>query len=398
MLLKDLVAREKKTIVSWRRQIHQYPELGFQELRTSRLAAQLLAEFGYEVRTGLGGTGVVGLLTPEGAAGKPAVALRADMDALPIEEENQVAYRSRRPGIMHACGHDGHTACLLGAAKVLAQSKGQLHSPVLVLFQPAEERLGGAREVLAAGLLRQYKIKEIFGLHLWPGVPKGKVGLRAGAVMAGGVDFKLRILGQNAHAAEPQNAADAIVAGAAVIQALQAIASRFVDPLKPVVVSVGIFQAGEIANVIAGSAELSGTARTADKEVYRQLPALLERVIKNTLAVYGAEAALEIKCGYPVTESAPASVRKVERAVEIAFGADAVYHLDHAFMSSEDFSYYLQQVPGAYFFLGTGPERKLHQSAYDFDEELLARGAELLAQIAVEAANQQDSQGDCRNK
>lgn len=382
-LLKELVNKEKDAIISWRRQIHQNPELGFEEEKTSALVEKLLGEFGYEVQTGFGGTGVVGLLSREEIKDLPAVALRADMDALPITEKNQVPYKSQRPGVMHACGHDGHTAILLGAAKVLSQVKESLKRPVVVVFQPAEERLGGAREVIASGLFQKYNIGEIYGLHLWPPVPEGKVGLKAGPVMAGALNFKLKILGQNAHAAEPHNAVDAIVAGAAVVEALQTVVSRFSDPLEPLVVSVGTFHAGELANIIAGSAELTGTCRTASPAVYRQLPALLARIIENTVRAYGAEPELEIEEGYPVTESEAGCVDKVKQAALVAFGPEAIYSIDKCFMGSEDFSYYLQNVPGAYFFLGIGPERKLHQSTFDFNEELLAKGAELLAQIAL---------------
>lgn len=395
-MIKELVTQEKEAIISWRRQIHQHPELGFQEHKTSQLIADLLGEFGYEVQRGLGGTGVVGILRPKGAENKPAVALRADIDALSITEENQVPYASQNPGVMHACGHDGHTACLLGAAKVLSQLKEKLCAPVVVLFQPAEERLGGARAVLADGFFQQYPIGEIFGLHLWPQVPKGKVGLRAGSVMAGAIDFNFKIIGQHAHAAEPQNAVDAVVVGAAIVGALQAIPSRFINPLEPVVVSVGTFHAGEVSNIIAGDAVLTGTARTASADVYRQLPTLLERVIKNTTATYGAQVELEIDEAYPVTASGADSVALVEQAAIEALGPDGIYRLNKCFMSSEDFSYYLQQVPGAYFFLGVGDERKVHQPTYDFDENLLLLGAEILARTALLASCRQESPGYCR--
>jgi len=396
-VIEELVAKEKETIIAWRRQIHQHPELGFQEHNTGKMVGDLLEEFGYEVQRGIGGTGVVGILRPQGMEHKRAVALRADMDALTVTEENQVPYASKNPGVMHACGHDGHTAMLLGAAKVLSQLRDQLSAPIVVLFQPAEERLGGARAVLADGFFQQYSIGEIFGLHLWPQVPKGKVGLKVGPVMAGSIDFKLKVLGQQAHASEPHNSIDTIVAGAAIVGALQAISSRFINPLESVVVSVGTFHAGEISNVIPGEALLSGTARTASQNVYKQLPALLERVIESTARTYGARVELEIVEGYPVTASCAESVATVEQVTREALGEEGLFRLDSCRMASEDFSYYLQEVPGAYFFLGLGNERKLHQPTFDFDEELLAVGAEILARTALAASKRQDSHGPCRN-
>ena len=379
-MIGRLVAKEKENIISWRRQIHKQPELGFQEHKTGELVANLLCEFGYEVERGVGGTGVVGILKGSGSGNSPAVALRADMDALLILEENQVPYASQNPGVMHACGHDGHTAILLGAAKVLAQCQDQLRAPVVVLFQPAEERLGGARAVLREGFFNKYNIGEIYGLHLWPQVPKGKVGMKVGAVMAGSIDFKLKLLGQPAHAAEPQNSVDAIVAGAAIVGALQAIPSRFINP--------GV--CGGLCGYISCRGDCKYYPRRSRAHrhcqnslphVYQQLPQLLERVIENTAAVYGAKVDLQIKEGYPVTMSEPESVALLERVVTENLGEDGVYQLERCFMSSEDFSYYLEEVPGAYFFLGTGPERKLHQPTFDFDEDLLAVGAEVWQEL-----------------
>jgi amidohydrolase len=377
--------RSDKYVVSWRRRFHACPELSFNEILTAKAIAAELKRLGYQVKTGVGKTGVVGLLKGK-EAGK-TVALRADMDALPVQEENQVPYRSRNPGKMHACGHDGHCAMLLGAASILAQNRAGLRGNVKLLFQPGEETPpGGALGMISAGALQNPRVDAVFGLHLDSSLPSGKVGLRQGPMMAASDNFKITVKGKGGHAARPHNCLDPIAVGAQIVSAMQTIVSRRADPAQPAVVTIGRFVAGTKHNIIPETALLEGTARSIDRHTWQMLPVWIRQIAEGTARANGLKAEVEYERGYPVLYNDPRMIAFAGEAATSLLGRSAVIHIQDPLMGGEDFAYYLQKTPGAFLRLGSRKDSRTaypwHHPKFNIDEDVLPQGAKLLAGLA----------------
>lgn len=371
----------EEEIVATRRDIHRHPEVGFEVQRTAGLVAERLGSYGLEVSTGVGRTGVVADLS--GPEAGPAIALRADMDALPIQETGDLPFKSVHAGIMHACGHDGHTAMLLAAARVLAERQEKIRGRVRFLFQPAEEGEGGARYMIADGCLEG--IDEAYGIHLWNYQEYGQVGLQAGPVLAAADQFKIQISGRGGHGAAPQETVDAVVVAAQLVTALQTIVSRNTNPLESTALTVGIIRGGNNFNVIADQVLLEGTAR-AFTETNRQM--IIERLQSITSGIalsFGAEIELDYQDGYPLTINDPGAAEKCLAAARKIVGEGA--GPPYLSLGGEDFSYYAQKVPAAFFFVGSAPaDREFrsvphHCSHFDIDERALLVGASVLVQL-----------------
>lgn len=360
--------------IVWRRDIHAHPEIMYDLDRTSALVADLLRQFGCdEVVTGLGRTGVVGLVHGRGRSANRAIGLRADMDALPIEEDTGVAYASQTPGRMHACGHDGHTAMLLGAAKHLAATR-DFNGSVAFIFQPAEEGGAGAKAMIEDGLFSRFPIDEVYGMHNKPGLPIGQFATRAGAVMASTDRVEIEIEGIGGHAARPQHSIDPVVVGAQIVTALQTIVSRTLDPLSSAVVSITNFHAGSAFNVIPQKATLVGTARALDGKVRDRLEARIAELSTLIAQAHGATARVTYERGYPVTcNHAEQTAFAADTAAAIT-GNDQVDRDLAPMMGAEDFSYMLEQRPGALIFLGNGDSAGLHHPRYDFADAAIPYG------------------------
>jgi amidohydrolase len=381
----DILAAEIEamtpTLVEWRRDFHRHPELAFEERRTSDVIRAFLESLGIEVRA-CGRTGLRGVL--EGRKRGRTVALRADMDALPVAEIAEHDYASENPGVMHACGHDGHMAILMGAAKLLAARRDALAGNVVFLFQPSEESPpGGARLMIGEGALDG--VDRVFGLHLWQPLPTGVVGLRAGPSMAQADDFKVVIQGRGGHASQPNRTVDPVVVAAHLVVAAQTIASRFANPLDPVVVSFTTIHGGLIHNVIPDSVTMTGTVRTLDLETQRAVKQRLGEVCESTCALFGASAAFTYNEGYAPVVNDPAMVDLVRRVAARELGGDAVTTVEPV-MGGEDFAYYLQRVPGAFALLGMGDGRPHphHNARFDIDERALPIGVRLMTSVALE--------------
>lgn len=377
LIRQDLYDR----IVSVRRTLHQYPELSGQETRTAAVIADFLRGIGIQCRTNVAGTGVIADIP--GMAEVPCVVLRADTDALPIQEETGLEFASAHDGVMHACGHDGHTAMLLGAAALLS-SEGDLPAPVRVIFQPAEEKGTGAQAMIQAGALEGAGM--IFGGHLDRHYHPGAIVVAEGAVNASSDNFTIEIIGQGAHGARPHESIDAVVVGSLMIMALQTIVSREIDPSRPSVVSVGQFQAGTAPNVIAGQARMEGTVRAQDPAVRRQLLNSVRRIAESIAQLHGARIHVVVKEGTPPLINTPDMATLARRAAVEAVGEANVLPLKTANMGAEDFSYYMEKIPGAYVrFGGQVPGKEgfpAHSSKFDFDEEALAVGAAYYRAVA----------------
>jgi amidohydrolase len=376
-------------VVADRRDLHQHPELAFQEVRTAGIVADRLRALGVEdVRTGIAGTGVTGLIRgSKGGAGR-TVLLRADMDALPILEENEVDYKSRHPGVMHACGHDAHTAMLLGVGRLLMERRDEFAGTVKLLFQPAEESPpGGAKPMIAAGVLGDPKVDAAFGLHIDQDNPVGVVELRPGPAMAAADRFHLVIRGKGGHGAKPQDTIDPIVIGAQIVTALQTLVARTMDPTEEAVVTVGTFKAGEAFNVIPETAELGGTVRTFNARNRDLLEERIETLARGIATAMGAEIAFTYTRGYPATVNDPAMTALVREEAAKIVGAEGVRDAP-LMMGAEDFSYFLEAVPGAFWFVGSqNPERGLvwghHHPRFDLDEAAMAIGMETMVNVAL---------------
>ncbi|MBD1849237.1 M20 family metallopeptidase [Leptolyngbya sp. FACHB-711] len=369
-------------LVEWRRTLHQRPELGFEEQLTAEFVAQKLQEWGIAYQTGIAQTGIVATVT--GSQPGPVLAIRADMDALPIQEENEVAYRSQHPGKMHACGHDGHTTIALGTVYYLSQHPERFAGTVKFIFQPAEEGPGGAEPMIQAGVLQNPKVDAVIGLHLWNNLPLGTVGVREGALMAAVELFDCTIQGRGGHGAIPQQTIDAIVVSAQIVNALQTIVSRNVDPLKAGVVTVGSLHAGHANNVIADTARMTGTVRYFDPSLKGFFRERMAQIISGICQSHGATYHLDYDEFYPpvINDRAIAQlVRSIaEEVVETPIGIVP----DCQTMGGEDMSYFLQEVPGCYFFLGSANLSKglaypHHHPRFDFDETALGMGVEIFA-------------------
>ncbi|TYP53335.1 M20 metallopeptidase family protein [Thermosediminibacter litoriperuensis] len=384
--IREEVQKIFPKVQALRRDFHAHPELGFEEVRTSKIVAETLKSLGLEVQTGIAKTGVVGLLDT-GKPG-PTVALRADMDALPVRDAKKVPYASTVEGVCHACGHDGHTAMLLGAAMVLSSLKDTFTGKVKFIFQPCEEILpGGAKFMVEAGVLENPKVDNMFGLHLWTNYPAGTVGLKAGPFMAAVDSFTAEIIGKGGHGSAPHETVDAVVVAAQVVTALQTIVSRSVKPSEPAVVSVGTLQAGYTFNIIADIAKISGTVRSYSEEVRTLIQKRMEEILKGITGAYGADYRFNYTRGYPAVitdEKVTGYARQI--AAEVV-GAENVIDAEPV-MGSEDFAYYLQKVPGTFAFVGAKNEAKgivapHHHPEFDIDEDALAIGVELFASYVL---------------
>ncbi|NOZ29572.1 MAG: amidohydrolase [Chloroflexi bacterium] len=372
-------------LVSWRRDFHRHPELAFEEERTAAIVADVLERLGLGVQTGVGKTGVVGIL--EGARPGRTVMLRFDMDALPVEEANEVEYASEEPGKMHACGHDGHTAIGLGVATLLSRHREELSGRVKFVFQPAEEATGGARAMIAEGVLEDPRPEVAFGLHLWNLLPVGRAVVQPGPFMAAATHFWLTFQGRGGHGALPHKTVDALVAAAHFVTAVQTIVSRNVDPTQTAVLSVGSFHAGSVFNVIPGRADLSGTIRTLDDDMLAHVLDRLRQIIEGIDQAFGVTHELKLEHAAPVLVNDPVATSYVAEAARRVLGDAAVGDMTPA-MVSEDMAEFLKRVPGCFFFLGSmNAERGLayshHHPRFDFDEEALPLGAAILAGAAV---------------
>ena len=376
MPIVNRVAEFQPDIQAWRRDIHEYPELLYDVHRTAALVADRLREFGCdEVITGLGRTGVVGVIKGDRPAGKgdvKVIGLRADMDALPIEEATNLPYASRTKGLMHACGHDGHTAMLLGAARYLAETRN-FAGDAVVIFQPAEEGGAGAVAMIKDGLMDRFGIEQVYGMHNGPGIPVGSFALRPGPIMAGGDAVVIKIEGCGGHAAQPHKSIDSVLVGAQLITALQSIVSRSIDPLDSAVISVCEFQAGNARNVIPQTAELRGTVRTLTEEVRELVEKRVREVVAGVAQMTGAKIDLEYERGYPVVVN-HASQTEVATQVAKEIAGDGNVHEMPPLMGAEDFAYMLEQRPGAFIFCGNGNSAGLHHPAYNFNDDAIVYG------------------------
>lgn len=370
-------------LTGWRHHLHSIPELQFDCFRTSAFVAEKLRSFGVdEVVEGMATSGVVAVINGKGPG--ITTGLRADMDALPIEELRDLPYRSTVPGVMHACGHDGHTTMLLGAAKHLAETRNFAGRAVLI-FQPAEEGGGGADVMCREGLMTRFGIERVFALHNWPGMDAGRIETRAGPAMAASDAFDVIVTGTGAHAAQPHNGRDPIFAATAMVQALQTIVSRTLDPVKPAVLSVTQFQSGSAYNVIPDEARFSGTFRSLDDEVRAQLLRRLEEIVSAVARANGVRADVIHHPGYPVTVNDADAAGFAMDVAESLVGTGNIERNRLPEMGAEDFAYMLEQVPGAYVFLGQGESAGLHHPRYDFNDKILTLGASYLARLVEEA-------------
>ena len=367
--IKDI----EKNIIDWRRDFHQYPELGFDEHRTSKIIGEALKEMGLAPQMNVGKTGVTADLTfGEG----PTIALRADMDALPMQETSGLDFSSKHDGVMHACGHDGHMAMLLGAAKVLTQNGDSFNGTVRFIFQPAEEGAGGARYMIEDGCLDG--VDEIYGIHVWNYQPVGEVGITDGPVLAAADMFEINIKGIGGHGAAPQGTIDAVVVASHLVQALQTIVSRNTNPLESTVVTIGTINGGHNFNIIADEVTLSGTARAYTEENRNLIKTRMAEIIDGVAKTFGAEISFDYEDGYPPTINHTDPTNKVLKAAERVVGEKA--GMPYLSMGGEDFSYYLQKIPGCFFFVGSAPnDQKLfetphHCSHFTMDERALLVG------------------------
>ncbi|OKP96789.1 M20 family metallopeptidase [Paenibacillus sp. P46E] len=377
-------------MVEWRRHLHRHPELSYQEKETSAFVAAKLEEFGIEIIRSKAGYGLTGIL--KGRKPGKTVVLRADMDALSITEENGREYASQKPGVMHACGHDGHTSMLLAAASYYSSRKEELQGELRFLFQPAEEICpGGALGMIAEGVLEG--ADAVYGLHLWTPLPFGTVASAPGPLMASADEFFIDIIGKGGHAGTPHRTVDSIVAGAALVTQLQSIVSRSVDPLRPAVVSVGTIQGGSAQNIVSERCRLTGTVRAFDEETRYLIRQRMEEIVASVAAAYGAEAKMEYLMGYPPLVNDEAEFRRFFRVAPAALGDAVRVERMEKIMPAEDFAYYVKEIPGCFIFVGAGnPDKDAvyphHHSKFDFDEDALLYGAKLLVAMADSCLNE----------
>jgi amidohydrolase len=386
MPIVNRVADFHRDITAWRHDIHAHPELLYDVNRTAGVVADKLRSFGCdEVVTGIGRTGVVGVIRGNRAGeGSRVIGLRADMDALPIQEANDIPYKSTVPGKMHACGHDGHTAMLLGAARYLAETRN-FNGTAVVIFQPAEEGGAGGKAMVQDGLMERFRVEEVYGMHNYPGLPVGEFALRAGPLMAAADRITIDIEGRGGHAARPHVSIDTVLVGAQIINAIQSIVSRNVDPLEAAVVSICVFQAGTTDNVIPQTAQLRGTARSLTPKVRDLLEARLQQVVTGTAQLYGATAKLTYRRDYPVTRNHERQAAFAASVAAQVAGRERVDDQVAPVMGAEDFSFMLEARPGAFIFVGNGASAGLHHPAYDFNDETIPFGTSYWVKL-VESA------------
>jgi len=376
MPIVNRVAALSDDMAAWRHDFHEHPELLYEVHRTAGIVADKLREFGCdEVVTGIGRTGVVGVIRGRNSASGRTVGLRADMDALPITETSGVPFASKTPGLMHACGHDGHTAMLLGASKYLAETRN-FDGTAIVIFQPAEEGGAGGKAMVDDGLMTRWGIQEVYGLHNMPGIPEGHFAMVPGPMLASSDALEINVRGKGGHAgAGPHRAVDTVLIGSQIVNALQSIVSRNVDPLKSAVISITVFQAGTASNIIPETALLKGTVRTLDPGVRDLVERRIGEVADSIARAYGGSAETVYRRMYPVTVN---HERETDVAAEVArdvVGADRVNARMAPMMGAEDFSFMLEARPGAFVFLGTGPGNDCHHPSYRFNDAILGHGA-----------------------
>jgi amidohydrolase len=381
--IQKLVMAHKELVINSRRDLHRIPETGYTEAKTSAYVADYLNREGLEVQTGIAQFGVVGLLKT-GRPG-PTLLIRADMDALPLQEDTGLEFASTHDGVMHACGHDAHMAMGLAAATVLNKIKDDLNGTVKFIFQPAEEGPGGAEPMIKAGVMENPKVDYAIGCHLWPYIPEGTIGVRSGPFMAAMDRYDLKIIGKGGHGAMPHLCVDALEVGTQVVNALQRIASRHINPQEPVVVTVGSFHAGTNFNIISGEAVLSGTTRTFDLDIWHAWQGRLEKVIRGVCESMGAEYEFKFSKGYPPTINDDEMSDLVRRCAAEVVGSEKVVEPEKT-MGGEDMSFFLQKAKGCYFVLGTGREGgpPIHNAKFTFNEDVLPLGVETHCRLALE--------------
>ena len=378
--IKDIVPE----MTEWRRQIHEKPEIAYQEKVTSKFIANKLKDFGIEVIEEFGKTGVIGIIQgKENKGQEKSIAIRADMDALPMTEKTNLPYSSKNEGAMHACGHDGHSTMLLGAAKYLSETKN-FYGKVYCVFQPAEEGgNAGAKAMINDGLFKKFKIDSVWGIHNWPGIPVGEAVIHEGFAMAGGDIIVIEVKGKGGHAAQPQYANDPMVAAGLTITALQSLISRQLDPFKSAVLSITKIEGGSAFNVIPDTVTIGGTLRSTDQKNRNEMLDKIKKVASNTCAISNCELNIEIRPGYPPTINNKECAKLASKIFKKTFGDNSINLKETPTMGSEDFSYMLEEKPGAYIWLGAGESsEKLHSPFYDFNDELLPIGAQYWTDLA----------------
>ena len=368
----------------WRRDIHAHPEIAFEEHRTAQIVADKLESFGIEVETGIAGTGVVGTLRK--GMGNRSIGLRADLDALLINETNDFEYKSKNPGHMHACGHDGHTTMLLGAAKYLSE-QGNFDGTVNFIFQPAEENEGGGRVMIEDGLFDKYPVESVYGMHNIPGMPVGSFAIKPGPIMAAFDIFNLKVIGRGGHAAMPQTTVDPIIVGTKIIDAFQAIISRSIDPQEPSVLSVTQFHGGDAYNVIPNQVEIKGCTRCFSPNVQKKLEDEMRQISESICKAYGADCEFHYEHRYPATINSEEEANLAGQVAQGIVGEERVNLSPKPGMGSEDFAYMLQEKPGSYIWIGNGDGEgscMIHNPGYDFNDEILPIGATYWVKMAEE--------------
>jgi amidohydrolase len=390
--IKSLAAELKGELIANRRHLHSHPELSFAEYNTADFVASALQSYGLKVQRGVAGTGVVALLEGQNPQSK-VLALRADMDALPILEANDVPYRSQNPGVMHACGHDAHTASLLGTAKILSQCRTDWNGTLKFIFQPGEEKLpGGASLMIGEGVLENPKPKAIVGQHVMPLISVGKVGFRSGMYMASADEIYLKVKGKGGHAAMPEFCIDPVLASAQILVALQAVVSRRLSPKIPAILSFGKLQAQGATNIIPNEVLIEGTFRCMDETWRNKAHEFIKQIAQSTAQAFGAECEVEIKKGYPFLQNEAGLTTRLQELAKQYLGEENVLELD-LWMASEDFAFYTQQMPGCFYRLGTANPSKgivsgVHTPTFDIDEDALEIGSGLMAWLAVNELGQ----------
>jgi len=379
------IAEFQPELAAWRRDFHMHPELAFEEHRTAGIVAQRLRDFGCDqVIEGFAGTGVIGVIHGQGGANGRAIGLRADMDALPIEEQTGTAWASQTPGKMHACGHDGHTTMLLGAARYLAETRNFAGSVVLI-FQPAEEKGGGAEVMVREGIFEQFAISRVFGMHNWPGLPAGQFAWREGPIMAAVANLEIALQGRGAHGAMPHQGVDPIMVAASIIQGLQSIVARNVEPVEAGVITIGHIKGGFTHNVIPDTVQMQGTARWFKPEIGALLKERFLHLVPGIASAFGATAECSFIRYCPATVNDPQSTQLTLAAARAVAGDARVQHMDKPTMGGEDFAFMLEAKAGSYIMIGGGvgaDDPGLHHPKYDFNDEVLATGASYWSTLA----------------
>jgi amidohydrolase len=385
-LAVDVPAAVANEVVATRRDLHEHPELGFEEHRTAGIVAERLRELGFDVHTGIGQTGVVGVL--KGARPGKTIMLRADMDGLPIDEENDVAYRSRTPVHMHACGHDGHVAMLLGAARIVMSRRDEVAGTVCFLFQPAEEGKGGAKAMVEDGVLEHFGIERAYGLHLASAHPAGQVGFREGAFYASSDSIEITVEGRGGHGASPHLSVDPVYVASQFVVAVQQVVSRNIDPIEPAVVTIGSIHGGTTHNVIPSRVKLMGTVRAFDADVRAKMAERIERVLRGICESSGATYAFEYLWRYPVTSNDVEQTRYARALAQRVAGDEQVADVPKL-MGAEDFSFFAERVPACFFTIGSngGPDSAWphHHARFDIDESALQTGVRMMTALALDA-------------